>query len=93
LSNDNGNSISGMTPEMLAAAAARTAQDPSTQPITLLVTFDPLSGSVSLSGPIANKLLIYGMLEMAREAVSSFDPKKGARDEPKVLVPRPRFGR
>lgn len=42
--------------------------------IRLLITLNPETGQCQVSGPIDNKLLAYGMLEMARDAIASFVP-------------------
>lgn len=33
-------------------------------------------GRVNINGPIANKLLCYGLLEIARDLVKDYDPQK-----------------
>lgn len=40
----------------------------------LKITLTP-SGQVLVTGPIANKLLCYGMLGLARDVVRDFDPQ------------------
>jgi hypothetical protein len=38
----------------------------------LVITFHEENGQVDVSGPIGNKMLSYGMLEMARDAIKKF---------------------
>lgn len=45
------------------------------QLIQLVITLTP-EGRFNCSGPIENKLLCYGLLEMAKEAVSKHVPSK-----------------
>lgn len=53
--------------------------------IELRIVFDPQAFEVvSVSGPLANKTLCYGMLEQARQKVQAFDPAK-----PGILVAQP----
>ncbi len=46
----------------------------------LVISMDE-KGSVSVNGPIENKIVCYGMLEVARQAVQVFEPQK------KTIVP------
>lgn len=46
--------------------------DPSNQ---IIITLNP-DGSVSVTGPIMNKLLCYGMLESAKQLVTTYTPAK-----------------
>lgn len=39
------------------------------EPIKLTITLNP-DMNVTVSGPVGNKLVCYGMLEMAKEAIS-----------------------
>jgi hypothetical protein len=41
----------------------------------LIVSMDE-KGNVSVNGPIENKIVCYGMLEVARQAVEKFDVQK-----------------
>ena len=43
-------------------------QVPSTT-LTLTITFDQMSGTVHVQGPVDNALVCYGMLEAAKDAV------------------------
>jgi hypothetical protein len=42
--------------------------------------------SVQISGPLDNKMLCYGMLEMAKHAVQSYKPSQIAT--PSIVVPK-----
>ena len=37
--------------------------------IQMVITFQPSTGRVQVTGPINNRTLSYGMLEMAKEAI------------------------
>ena len=39
--------------------------------VVLTITLDQLTGSVQVSGPIGNRFVCYGMLEMAKEAIAA----------------------
>ena len=67
---------------------AETPQQPeATATLTITMT---TAGQVSVNGPIENRLLCYGLLEIARDTIVEFNKKSGA----KILVPPPslRFG-
>lgn len=51
--------------------------------IELTIVFCPQTGQISLNGPMGNKLMCYGMLEMAKDLVRSYDPAKQSQ----ILVP------
>ena len=46
--------------------------------VTLAIHYDLAAGQVRIEGPIAEKLLCYGMLEVARDQIKDFDPAKAA---------------
>jgi hypothetical protein len=46
--------------------------------IRMVIDFDERNGQVTVNGPIDNKLLALGLLELARKAVWEFDPTKQA---------------
>lgn len=50
--------------------------------IQLLITLGP-DGVVNVNGPIGNKVLCYGLLESAKDAIRNFK----AGDAPRVIVP------
>ena len=54
--------------------------------VTMTITMRH-SGEMAVSGPIQNKILCYGMLEIARQCIQ--DHGKG--DDPVIAVPRLRF--
>ena len=39
-----------------------------TEPVTLSITFEP-NGKLTVNGPIDNKVLCYGILELARDVI------------------------
>jgi hypothetical protein len=43
--------------------------------VTLVIELEP-DGKVSLAGPLENKLLCYGLLEIARQSVQDYDATK-----------------
>jgi hypothetical protein len=45
-----------------------------------------LDGQVGVVGPVANKLLCYGMLEMAKSAIAAF-VEPSAILQPKIIPP------
>jgi uncharacterized protein YfeS len=46
--------------------------------VRMVIDFDPHTGQVQVNGPIDNKLLALGLLELARKAIWEFDPTKAA---------------
>ena len=58
------------------------------QPIQLLVVFDPSTRAVQVSGPIHDKALCYGMLECAKDAIRDHvaDLTEGQRPPSSGLV-------
>lgn len=53
------------------------------EPVQELVVTLRRNGTLSVAGPIGNKLLCYGMLDMAKDVVSNFRPKQPSP----VIVP------
>lgn len=53
----------------------------------LVITLDPATGSVQVSGPIGNRLVCYGMLEMAKEAIQGHAPSEAKRSGLTLLPP------
>jgi hypothetical protein len=43
--------------------------------VELKITVDD-AGNINVNGPIANKMLCYGMLEMAKDAIKKFSEKQ-----------------
>ena len=58
--------------------------------IQMLIEYEPESAGVTLKGPLQNRILCYGMLEMAREMVAAAGQKSDGGDGggPRILVPR-----
>lgn len=55
--------------------------------IELRIQFDQSNGNVNVHGPLQNRMLCYGMLEMAREIIY----KQGAQQKSKagsIVVPQ-----
>lgn len=46
---------------------------------TIVITFDPANGSISVNGAIENKLLAFGLLELAKEAITKHHEEAMAR--------------
>ena len=44
-------------------------------------------GSVAVSGPIENKILVYGLLEAAKEAIRHFHEQNQKRVQPVSILP------
>jgi hypothetical protein len=55
------------------------------EPPQITVTLNP-NGSVSISGPINNKILCYGLLEAGRKALDDYVPQAA----PEIVIPYPR---
>lgn len=55
--------------------------------IEMRIEYDEQTGAVTLNGPLDNRLLCYGLLEMAKEIVSSNKPKVQPRIVPGVALP------
>jgi hypothetical protein len=77
------------TQEEMIEQAARAAND-APPPITLVLTLDPMSGQVHLSGPLQNRMLCYGMMELAKDALRTLAERGvGEQGEGKrIVVPR-----
>lgn len=52
-------------------------------------------GKVNVGGPLQNKVLMYGLLEIAKEVVKSFAEQNERRVQPASLMPQlpPDFNR
>ena len=59
---------------------------------TLTITFDETTGKLGLDGPIQNKLLAYGMLELAKDALRAFNEQSKQTIIPATIVPQFRPG-
>ena len=46
--------------------------------VTLAIHLDLGTGGVRVEGPINDRILCYGMLEVARDQIKDFDPAKAA---------------
>ena len=56
--------------------------------IQLTITVTP-GQPVQVTGPLVDKMLCYGLLEMARDVIQSYDPNAQQR---LITVPRMKFG-
>jgi hypothetical protein len=54
--------------------------------IQLVITMDQATNRMSLSGPIQDKLLAYGMLELAKDALREYNHDKRI-EVPQLVVP------
>ena len=60
--------------------------------IEVTITYDETTGRLGINGPFQNKMLMYGLLEMAKEAVATVG--KGAQEQriaPATIMPNPDF--
>ena len=60
--------------------------------IEVSITFDETTGLLGINGPTQNKMLMYGLLELAKEAVATVG--KGAQEQriaPATIMPSPSF--
>ena len=60
--------------------------------IEVSITFDETTGLLGINGPTQNKMLMYGLLELAKEAVATVG--KGAQEQriaPATIMPSPHF--
>jgi hypothetical protein len=60
--------------------------DPDPPQAQMVITLNA-NGSVTIAGPINNKLLSYGLLESARKALDDFVPT----EQPLVMLPSMRL--
>lgn len=58
--------------------------------IQMTIQFNEQTGAINVNGPIANKVLCYGILEIAKQAIADFKPNdsKIALVNPPILVPK-----
>jgi hypothetical protein len=54
--------------------------------IRLSVVLNPANGSTRVEGPIHDKILCYGLLEVARQSIQQYDPMN-AGGPPKIEYP------
>lgn len=60
-------------------------------PIQITITVDD-AGHTSINGPIDNKILTYGILEVAKEAVATYHRKKAENlVQPATIMPPENF--
>ena len=72
-------------------ALPQDAQEPQPIPVQKIeeirITFNPNTKEVNITGPIQDKLLCFGMLEMAKMIVTNYNPPK-INPASGILVPR-----
>lgn len=58
--------------------------------IQLVIQLNEQTGAINVNGPITNKILCYGILKMAEQAIAEFKPGEGkiALVNPPILVPK-----
>lgn len=52
------------------------------EPIRIVITFDPTNGAVNLEGPLNNPLIVYGLLEKARQITQNYEAQQAPRVTP-----------
>ena len=62
-------------------------QQPEQQVIQILVEFNTTTGEISVNGPLDNRVLCYGILELAREAVHNRYQQQRKEQQGKIIVP------
>jgi len=55
-------------------------------PFQLTIVIDDV-GQCSVNGPIDNKVIAYGMLEVAKEAIAQHHAQKAQLIQPATLIP------
>lgn len=58
--------------------------------IQLVITFNQRTGAINVTGPIENKVLSMGLLELAKAAVIDYKPGQGIQLPSGIIAP---FGR
>lgn len=53
--------------------------------VTLIIEFDPSTGNVGVNGDLTNRILVYGLLEFAKEIV--LRQAMAASDGSRIVVP------
>lgn len=44
--------------------------------LQMKILFKPMTGEISIEGPLNDKVMCYGILEQAKDVVRAFDPAK-----------------
>lgn len=47
------------------------------QTIDLVIRYNPQTSQITVNGPIDNKLLSFGLLELAKEVITAYNQKQG----------------
>jgi hypothetical protein len=53
--------------------------------LVLTITFDQLTGAINVNGPITNRFVAYGMLELAKDAVRT--ACENAQSDRRIALP------
>lgn len=53
----------------------------------LVIEMDEATGQVHVNGPLANKMVCYGMLKMAEDAIREYAKQSESRIVPATVVP------
>lgn len=56
-----------------------------TSEIKLVISFDPSTGQVNVNGPINDRLFVFGLLELAKEAINAHS----VQQQKQIMVARP----
>lgn len=57
------------------------------KPITMIITFDPVSGGVQVTGPLENKVVMYAMFALGKETWLKHHEALTAQVAAKTIVP------
>lgn len=60
--------------------------EPHDEKVRIDIVYEPRTGAVSVTGPIQNKTLCYGMLEMAKDVIKDFSEKAAAEKKQEALI-------
>lgn len=56
-------------------------------PMKLIIDFDEVTSAVSVNGPIDNKVVAFGMLEAAKDAIIEYHREKKNKIQPVGIMP------
>lgn len=59
---------------------------------TVIISFYPDKGNIEIKGPMGNRVLMYGMLEMAKEALLRHGINRAPMREGLIAIPTPGGG-
>ncbi len=58
--------------------------------VTVTITMDD-SGAVNVNGPLDNRVLLYGLLELAKDTVQRWNDEHERKVQPVTLMPPTKF--